>query len=163
MKRLRVFRLVWIVAAMAGADAAHAQVFECIDAKGAKAYGQFCPPGTVRQRQVFKGAESGADTGTAPAGTPRAAPKSVAEQEAEFRKRTNERQEAETKTAQEKAQAEEAERICMTSRAQLKALEEGVRYSRFDPATGERVQFGDEERAAETALARKAVEQWCSK
>jgi hypothetical protein len=163
MKRLRVLRLVWIVAAMAGANTAHAQVFECIDAKGVKAYAQFCPPGTVRSRQVLKSVEAGAETGTTPAGTPRAAPKSVAEQEAEFRKRMTERQEAETKAAQEKAQAEEAERNCVNSRAQLKALEDGVRYSRFDPVTGARIQFGDEERAAETALARKAVEQWCSK
>jgi hypothetical protein len=33
--------------------------------------------------------------------------------------------------------------------------------SRIDPDTGERIQFGDEERAAENERMLKVVEQWC--
>ena len=33
--------------------------------------------------------------------------------------------------------------------------------TRTDPVTGERVNFGDEERAGETARQRRAVAEWC--
>jgi hypothetical protein len=139
------------------AGAASAQVFECIDAKGARGYAQFCPPGTVRQREVLK--ESGSGAGTSGAGT--AAPKSLNVQEVEFKKRLLESQEAETKAGQEKAQADEAERNCIEARTQLRSLEDGARITRIDPATGERVNFGDEEIADELARQRKAVAEWC--
>ena len=32
---------------------------------------------------------------------------------------------------------------------------------RFDPVTGERIQFGDEERADEAERQRKAISVWC--
>jgi len=138
------------------ASVASAQVFECTNARGVKEFAQFCPPGTVQQRQIGKASESGAES---PA--PAAAPPSVEAQDVEFRKRLLERQEAETKAAQEKARAEEAERNCLEARSQLQAVQDGVRMSRFDPETGERVQFGDDERAEEAERQRKAIEQWC--
>ncbi len=144
------------------APAAAAQVFECVDAGGVKQYAQFCPPGTVLQRQITKGNESSVEAGAAnPAGAGGAAPKSIEAQDVEFRKRMLERQEAETKAAQEKAQAEEFERNCVEARAQLKAVVDGQRMLRFDPVTGERIQFGDEERADEAERQRKAIAQWC--
>lgn len=139
------------------APAAAAQVFECVDARGVKQYAQFCPPGTVQQRQVVKEGDAGA---ASPAGAG-AAPKSIELQGAEFRKRQYEREEAETKAAQEKTQAEEAERNCLEARAQLKFVLEGQRMLRFDPVTGERIQFGDEERADEAERQRKAISVWC--
>lgn len=134
-----------------------AQVFECTNDKGVKEFAQFCPPGTVQQRQIGREADSGGGSAR-PAG---AEPKSLQVQEVEFRKRLLERQEAEAKAAQEKAQAEEYERNCVEARAQLKLVQDGQRMLRFDPATGERVQFGDAERADEADRQRKAVEQWC--
>ncbi len=138
------------------ATAAAAQVFECVDARGAKQYAQFCPPGTVQQRQVVKEGAAGA---ASPAGA--VAPKSIELQDAEFRQRQFERQEAETKAAQEKTQTEEAERNCLEARAQLKFVLEGQRMLRFDPVTGERIQVGDEERADEAERQRKAISVWC--
>jgi hypothetical protein len=138
------------------APAAAAQVFECTDANGVRQYAQFCPPGTVQQRQVSRGGEGSGETGAAGP-----APKSINAQELEFRKRLLERQDAETKATQEQARAEEFERNCVEARTQLQAAEEGQRLQTFDPATGERVQMGDEERAAEVERQRKSIAQWC--
>ena len=143
--------LVCVLAMLA--PAAAAQVFECVDAKGVKQYTQFCPPGTVQQRPITKGSESSGEAG--------AAPKSVEAQDLEFKKRALERQDAETKAAQDKTQAEEFVRNCVEARAQLKAVLDGMRMERVDPATGERMQFGDAERADEADRQRKAIAQWC--
>ena len=152
-----ISRLWLLCVAGLAAGAASAQVFECIDAKGARGYAQFCPPGTVRQREVLK--ESAGNAGTSGAGT--AAPKSIDEQDVEFRKRLLERQEAEVKAGQEKAQAEEAERNCIEARAQSRSLEDGPRISRIDAVTGERVNFGDAELADELVRQRRVVADWC--
>ena len=140
------------------AGTAAAQVYECTSAQGVKQYAQFCPPGTVQQRQIGKAGDGG---GEAAAPAQPAAPKSVEAQEVEYRKRLLERQEAEAKAAQEKSRAAESERNCTEARAQLQAIEEGKRMSRFDPVTGERVQFGDDERAEEADRQRSAIAQWC--
>ena len=152
-----LLRLMLVCVAALVSSVASAQVYECVNAKGAREYAHFCPPGTVQQRQILKESESGAE----PRGAGGAAPKSIGEQEVEFRKRLLERQEAEAKAEQEKTQAEEAERNCSDARGQLKALEDGQRMTRIDPATGERVNYGDEERAADAERQRKAVSQWC--
>jgi hypothetical protein len=147
------WRLMLAVALMAGAGAASAQAFECVYANGNKEYARICPPGTVQQRQVLK-------SGDVAPGPPQ---KSINEQDAEFRKRQIEREEAAAKAAQESTAAAEAEGNCNTARGQLKALEDGQRISRIDPDTGERGFLGDEERVTETERARNAVEQWCKK
>jgi len=144
----------WVVAAAALLSvAAQAQVFECIDARGAREFAQICPAGTVRQRQVSR------DDDAAPAAAPET--KSTAQQEAEFKKRLQDRQDAEAKAAADRAKAEDAERNCGQARAQLKALLEGQRMQRLDPVTGERINLGDEERAVDAARQQKLVEQWC--
>jgi Domain of unknown function (DUF4124) len=140
------------------APAASAQVFECTNARGVKEFAQFCPPGTVQQRPIGKSSESGAEAATP---VPAAAPKSIESQEVEFRKRMLERQEGETKAAQEKTKAEEAERNCLNARTQLQAIEDGQRLTRFDPVTGERIFYGDEERAGEAERQRKVIAEWC--
>ena len=155
-------KLVLVCAAALVAGAASAQVFECTNAKGVREYAHFCPPDTVQQRQILKESERGADTGAESArGASGGAPKSIEAQDVEYRKRLLERQEAEAKAAQEKTQGEEAARNCSEARGLLKALEEGQRMTRVDPDTGERVNFGDEERAEEAERSRKAVSQWC--
>jgi len=133
------------------------QIVECIDAKGAKTLAQFCPPGTVKEIKRG-GATSG---GGAPAAAP--APKSLAEQDAAFKKRAMERQEAEAKGEKEKAEAKNNERNCNDARAQLKQLQEGMRVSKLDPNTGERSFMEDKDRPAETANAQKSVDTWCKK
>lgn len=146
------------IALMTLAPVAEAQIYECTSASGGKEYAQYCPPGTVQQRQIVGGGEPGA-----PAAGGSAPPKSLDQQDVEFRKRLLERQEAEAKSAEEKTKVESAERSCIGARATLKALQDGQRMSRMDPDTGERTQFGDAERAAETERQLKLVEQWCKK
>ena len=98
------------------------------------------------------------------AAAPAAAPgKSLAEQDAAFKKRTLERQEAEAKGEKEKTETKNTERNCNDARAQLKLLQEGMRISKIDPNTGERSFLEDKERPAETANAQKAVDSWCKK
>ena len=129
---------------------------ECIDAKGAKTMAQFCPPGTVKENKLMKG-------GTAPAGSGGTAAKSLAERDADFKKRTLDRQEAEAKGAKEKSDAKDNERNCLEARAQLRSLQEGQRVSRTDPKTGERAFLEDKDRPGEIANAQKSVDQWCNK
>ena len=131
---------------------AMAQIFECTNARGAKEFAQVCPPGTVRQRQLLR---------DEPPPPPSAEAKSPAQQDVEFRKRLQERQEAEAKANEERAKKEEAERNCTQARAQMKALLEGQRMSRIDPDTGERINLGDTERAADAERQRALVEKWC--
>ena len=65
------------------------------------------------------------------------------------------------KAAEESAKKEEAVRNCTQARAQMKALLEGQRMSRIDPDTGERINLGDAERAADAERQRALIEQWC--
>jgi hypothetical protein len=136
-----------------------AQVVECIDAKGAKTIAQFCPPGTVKEIKR-SGPGSGAGAGAA---TNAPALKSLAEQDAGFKKRAAERQEADTKAEKERGDAKTAERNCNDARAQLKQLQEGMRISKIDPTTGDRTFLEDKDRPGETANAQKSVDSWCKK
>ena len=138
------------------AGAAAGQIMECIDAKGNKTMAQFCPPGTVKENRLSK-----SGTGASSSGAPAA--KSLADRDAEFKKRTLERQEAEKKAAKEKEDAKDNERNCLDARAQLRALQEGQRISRTDPKTGERSFLEDKDRPGEVALAQRSVDQWCNK
>jgi hypothetical protein len=131
---------------------AQAQIYECVSARGAREFAQVCPAGTVRQRLVTR-------SDVPPPPPPDT--KSAAQLDAEFRKRLQARQDAEAKAAENRGKTEEAERNCTQARTQLKALLEGQRMQRIDPDTGERINLGDEERAADAARQQKLVEQWC--
>ena len=132
---------------------ASAQIYECIDARGAREFAQVCSPGTVSQRLMQRPDEP-------PAGAA-AEEKSTAQQDAEFRKRQQERQDAAAKANENQAKAEEATRNCTQARAQLKALVEGQRMQRIDPATGAGINLSDDERATDAARQQVLVDQWC--
>ncbi len=150
-------RLLTGCALVLAAGAAAGQVMECFDAKGHKTIAQFCPPDTVKENKLMKGGWGPATSGTA---TPA---KTLAERDAEFKKRTLDRQEAETKATKEKSDAKDNERNCLDARAQLRALRDGQRIARIDPKTGERIVLDDKDRPNETADAQRAADQWCSK
>ena len=142
--------------ALLAAGTASGQIFACTDSKGTREFARACPPGTVKERQV---------SGTAPAAGGSASPasKTLAEKDAEFRKRTMERQESEAKAAKELAEARDSKRNCDEARSQLKQLVDGQRIVRTDPNTGERTFLDDKDRASEIAIAQKNVEGWCNK
>jgi hypothetical protein len=142
------------------AGAAPGQMMECIDAKGAKTFANFCPPGTVKENKLMK---SGAGPAPATGSSAPAPAKSLAERDADFKKRALERQEAEKKAEKSQTDTQEAERNCLDARSQLRALQDGQRIARTDPKTGERIVLEDKDRPNEIASAQKSVDAWCNK
>ena len=130
----------------------HAQIVECVDAKGRKEFASQCPPGSTEARKLGR---SGVGTAS-PAAT-----KTYVEQDADFRKRQTERQEAETKAGKDRAESDERRKQCDQAQAQLKALETGQRIARFDPKSGERTILSDNDRPGETDQAKKSVQSLC--
>ncbi|HEV7820677.1 MAG TPA: hypothetical protein VGO84_05805, partial [Burkholderiales bacterium] len=80
---------------------------------------------------------------------------------AEYRQRLLERQQAEKQAEQDEGRAEESERNCIEARTSLRAVLDGQRLQRFDPATGERLVYTDDDRAEAAESQRKAIAQWC--
>jgi hypothetical protein len=148
--------LVALILVMLASATAHAQVVKCVGPDGRVEYTNVCPPGTTEHKIGVRSAPA------SPA--PDAAPQqnSLAERDAAFRKRQIEQQEAQQKAAKQAAEAEQKRQACDKAQAYLKSLEAGMRIARTDPKTGERVFLEDAEYAAETARARRAVEQTCN-
>jgi hypothetical protein len=166
MKRIFCIAAVMSFAALAIGNAG-AQQYKWTDRDGKVQYGDV-PPGGVKATPL-----KGRTASPAPSPAPKAdakddAPKEAgkgpltpAEMEADYRKRQVDAQknrEKEEKTARE---AQEKRENCASSQEQLRLLESGQRYSRTD-AKGERYYVDDEQRAADTAKARKRVGEWCS-
>jgi hypothetical protein len=87
--------------------------------------------------------------------------KSIAEQEADFRKRQIEKQDAQAKADKRASDSVERQRACDSARSYLKTLQSGMRVARTDPKTGERVFLGDDERPRELESAQRAVDANC--
>jgi len=153
--------------ALAFAAGAGAQQYKWVDKDGKVRYGD-TPPAGVKATPL-----RGPAAAPAPAPAPQAATKDAgkeakrsgpltpAEQEAEFRKR---QQEAAKQREQEEKLAMDAQRrreACESARSHLRTLESGGRISRLNEK-GERVFVEDDQRAGETARARKGVADNCS-
>lgn len=91
----------------------------------------------------------------------KAGPKTIADREMEFRKRQQERAEAEKKQAEEQAQAARKAQECERARGYLRSLEEGQRIARTD-AQGNREVLDDAQRGAEIQRMREVVSRNCS-
>jgi hypothetical protein len=136
--------------------AAHGQMMKCTGKDGKVEYTVQCPPGTKQESTGIKSTPSA----TEPASS--AAPKkSLAEQDAEFRKRATEKQEAQAKDEKKAAQDAQRSRACEDARAYLKNLQAGNRVAKTDPKTGERVFLEDAGYATETAAAQRSVDANC--
>lgn len=100
----------------------------------------------------------------APDGKPAAsatAPKSLAEQEMEFRKRQQERADAEKKAQDEQTKLAAKAADCERAKGYLRAVEGGERITRTD-AAGNREYLDDAQRAAEAERTRKLVQSTCN-
>jgi hypothetical protein len=97
---------------------------------------------------------------TASAAAP-AAPKSLAEQEMEFRKRQQERADAEKKAQDEQTKLAAKAADCERAKGYLRAVEGGERITRTD-AAGNREFLDDAQRAAEAERTRKLVQATCN-
>ncbi|HXM83700.1 MAG TPA: DUF4124 domain-containing protein [Burkholderiales bacterium] len=140
---------------LAFAAAATAQQYKWVDQDGKVRYGDTPPPGV--QATPLK-PPAGAPAAPAPAAKKDAA-KDLSP-EAAFRKRQQERQEGEEKSAKERADAESKRVNCEQSQASLRTLQSGARVATTN-AAGERIFIDDEERAKEIERTQRAVNEWC--
>lgn len=133
-------------------QAAHAQVFKCVDAGGKTIYLQTpCPSGakssTVR---------------TPPPATSSAAPaKPGASPDMDFRKRQQEQADAQKKAGEQAAELKKKEENCQRAKQNMAQFQAGGRITRFTEK-GEREFLGDAEIEQEKVRAKSLVEQWCS-
>ena len=86
--------------------------------------------------------------------------KSFAEQDADFRKRLVEQQEAQAKQAKAAEDEQVRSRNCTQAKGQLAALDAGSRMVQLN-AQGERIALDDAERARARQDTLKAIESWC--
>ena len=87
-------------------------------------------------------------------------PRSLAEQEMEFRKRQQERADAERKAQEEQTKSAAKAAECERARGYLRVLEEGGRVARTD-SSGNREFLDDAQRASEVDRTKKIVQQAC--
>lgn len=175
---LRTACTLSLLALMLGASAsAHAQ-WAWKDAQGRITYSDSPPPPDVRADAILHHPEASAATDSngrpsegdgaaqaapkpAAAGPAAGAPKSLAEQDADFRKRRDERLKAEQKEAEEQSKAAKRQADCAQARGYLDMLQSGMRVMRPNP-DGTRGYMGDDARAEETQKAQDSVAQNCS-
>jgi len=136
---------------------AYGQLVKCVTKDGKVEYARNCAPGSTEQPMGAKSPASGPGAG-APASQ---APKSLAERDADFKKRMIEKQEMEQKEAKKLAETQQRRESCEAAQTYLKSLDSGIRISRTDPKTGERIFLDDTERAAEVTRARARVAENC--
>jgi len=142
-------RILWCAAALAIATSASAQIYKWVDKDGKVQYSDTPPPAAqTKQLNINAGAPS---PGAAPAASAVAADKAGKEtQDASKKAEDN-----------PKVAAAKVER-CNQATAAFKSLEQGTRISRTD-ANGERYYLDDDQREAEKARARKAMDESCVK
>jgi type IV secretory pathway VirB10-like protein len=97
----------------------------------------------------------------APATTAAPGPKTMAERDMEFRKRMQERSEADKKAAEEQAAKQQLAQACERSRGYVRALEDGRRIAQTD-AQGNQVVLDDSARASELQRLRENLARDCS-
>jgi hypothetical protein len=135
---------------------AQAQIYKCVDSSGKTVYGQSpCPVGadsSVLSRKPPAVADS-------PASKPAA--NSTAEQDMGFRKRQQERADAEKKAGEQDAEVKRKQGECQRAREQVAQYAIGGRISRMDDK-GERYFLDDDQVAKETARAQADVARLCS-
>lgn len=129
------------------------QTYKWRDASGRIQYSDTPPPPGARDVQQLKAVPTPPSAGAA--STP-----SYADQDAAFRKRLAEKQEADAKRAKEAEDESIRARNCEQARGQLAGIDSGQRMVRLT-AQGERIALDDAARAQARADAVKAIETWC--
>jgi len=152
---------LWVIAA-----SVQAEVYKCIDAGGKTAYSQSPCPANSRSAAITRtvpdapaGAPAGGGSASGKA-EKASGPKTAADLEQDFRKRKQEREEAQKKEAEKTADARVRDQNCRNARQQVVTLESGVPQMRMDEQGG-RNYLDQAQIEREKAFARKAVEQWC--
>jgi len=143
------------------AASAQAQVYKCVDSNGKVVYLQSpCPSGQTSSVLRTPGAPPAPAAAAASDGKPAAKTGSVAEQEADYRKRQKEREDAQKKANEQTAQASELRENCERAKATVAQIGAGGRFTGIN-AQGERYYLDDAQIAAEKARADAAVAANC--
>jgi hypothetical protein len=149
-------RTLLLLVVMGFTASASAQQFRWVDKDGRVQYGDTPPPGVKATR--LKPPPSG----SAPA--PSSAAKKDGEKplspDAAFRKRQQEKEEADKKASQQATDAETRRMNCVAAQAEVRSIEGGHRISTTDKS-GERVYLDDDQRGRELERARRAAASWC--
>jgi hypothetical protein len=151
-----------VLLAMAFSAGAIAQTYKWTDKNGRVEYGD-APPADASNATRLKGPSSGyAPTPGAPEAKKDAAKdkdKALTPEQA-FKKRQQERADAEQKADKERAEAEQKRANCDAAQASLRQLQSGQRVATVN-AAGERVFIDDEQRSREIERAQQSVSSWC--
>lgn len=142
---------------LAFAASAEAQICRWKDAAGKTHYADSPPPG-VQCEGTVRAPTRPAPSAAAPAAG--GAPSSYQEKEMEFRKRRQEKLEAEQKAQKEKELAEQNKAACEQARNRIAGLQRGGRVARYD-ASGQINYMGEEEIARELAEAQRSLKDVC--
>jgi len=148
-----------LLSALCLALPAQAEIYRYKDASGRTVISDQPPPGAAPARSYSGGATPATDDASTAAPAPAPA-KSLADRDLEFKKRQQEKREAEEKAKKEAANKAAQKDNCDRARRQLQALESGERITTRD-ANGERAYLDDAQRAAEIDRARKYLAQTC--
>ena len=167
-KGRKIVKPIAALAILLASTAAYGQVMKCVGPDGRVEYANFCPSGTTGQTTTISTKTGGTKPAVAPAASDAPAPsasasaqKSLAEQEAAFKKRQIEQREEQQKAQKLAAEKAQKQQACASAQNYLKTLESGIRLRSRDPKTGDLGYLDDAGRAAETAKARKAVQDHC--
>jgi hypothetical protein len=143
----------WILAGVAfgWSTLVSAQIVECIDVNGKKAYMQTCPDGTVKQRDIVQPTPAPPliPTPLKPGLSNDASKQSLNSQEKAFEQRREARLKAVTAAAESEKDVEEARQTCADDRRRLNVLETGRPSKRVDPDTGEHLSMDENQRQGE--------------
>ncbi len=131
------------------------QAYKWRDASGRIQYSDTPPPPGAKDVQQLR------KSPTAPGSSgPAAGSSSYTDQDAAFRKRLAEKQEADAKSAKSAEDEKIRVRNCEQARGQLAGIDTGQRMVQLN-AQGERIALDDSERAQARADTLKAIETWC--
>jgi hypothetical protein len=151
-----------VVLAMAFSALAMAQAYKWTDKSGRVQYGDV-PPGDASNVTRLKTPSSSYATAPAAPEAKKDAGKDkdkALTPEQAFRKRQQERAEADQKADKERAEADQKRVNCDAAQASLRQLQSGQRVATVN-AAGERVFIDDEQRSREIARAQASVSSWC--
>jgi hypothetical protein len=134
---------------------------------GRVVYSDRPPPANVKIQILRQPANSTVTSDSQPAaggdaakGADKGGPKSLAERDMEFRKRQQERADAERKAQEDQQKSAARAADCERARGYMRSLEDGVRIARTDSA-GNREFLDDSQRAAEMERTRKTIDAVC--
>jgi hypothetical protein len=156
-----------LAAMLFAAAPAHAQVFKCVDAKGKTVYSQDpCPAGAASSVLGAKPAPArpepaAKDDPSKPAAkADPSKPATTAEKDQDFRKRQQDKAEADKKAADQAAETQRKQEDCRRAREQAAQYEIGGRIARLDDK-GERYFLDDDQVAQEKAKWQAQVAKAC--